>query len=130
MKACMPKDFPRTLAICCQIIADKKCADPKVFDVRGMSSIADYILLATCTSEAHLKAIGDELYRTFKHCCGSLCRVDYQPLSGWLVFDASDVILHAFTESMRQKYDLDKLFTPSNLLDLEGISPLTCVEKT
>jgi ribosome-associated protein len=130
MKEYMANDFSGALAICCQIVADKKCADPKVFDVRQRSSITDHILLVTCTSEAHLRAVGDELYQTFKHRFEQLCRVDYQPLSGWLVFDAFDVILHAFTESMRRCYDLDKLFASSNLLDWTGISSLTCVRKT
>jgi ribosome-associated protein len=129
IKECMVKDFPQALAICCQIVADKKCADPGVFDVRGVSGITDYILLVTCTSEAHLKAIGSELYQTFKHRRRQLCRVDYQPLSGWLVFDAFDVILHAFTESMRRKYDLDKLFAPSDLLDFDYILSLDMCEK-
>jgi ribosome-associated protein len=129
MKGCMPEEFSRTLAICYQTIANKKCTDPKVFDVRGISGIADYMILATCTSEAHLLAIGDALYQTFKHCQGQLCRVDYQPLSGWLVFDAFDVIVHAFTESMRRQYDLDKLFASDNLLDLKGILPLDMCEK-
>jgi ribosome-associated protein len=131
MKERMPKEFPRILTICCRIIADKKCTDPKIFDVRGISGIADYMVLATCTSEAHLRAIGDELYQIFKHRQGQLCRVDYQPLSGWLVFDAFDVIVHAFTGLMRRQYDLDKLFAPANLLDLDAILSLDmCEENT
>jgi ribosome-associated protein len=126
MKECM--EFPEALAICCQIIANKKCIDPKIFE--GISGIADYMVLTTCTSETHLRAMGDELYRTFKHRYGQLCRVDYQPLSGWLVFDAFDVVLHAFTESMRQKYDLDGLFGRSNILAFEYVLPLDICSKS
>jgi ribosome-associated protein len=118
-----------TLTACCRIIADKKCTDPKIFDVRGMSSITDYIILATCTSEAHLRAIGDELYQMFKHHRGQLCRVDYQPLSGWLVFDAFDVVVHAFIGSMRRQYNLDQLFTPANPLDWDAALSLDMCEK-
>ncbi|MDR1367032.1 MAG: ribosome silencing factor [Puniceicoccales bacterium] len=125
----MVKDFPQALVSCCQIIVDKKCANSRIFDIRGVSNIADYVILTTCTSEAHLRAIGDELYQTFKHRRGQLCRVDYQPLSGWLVFDAFDVILHAFTESMRQKYDLDSLFEKFNALNLNSILMLDVYEK-
>ncbi|MDR0418527.1 MAG: ribosome silencing factor [Puniceicoccales bacterium] len=125
----MAKDFPEALASCYQIIVDKKCANSKVFDIRGVSNIADYVILTTCTSEAHLRAIGNELYQTFKHSHGQLCRVDYLPLSGWLVFDAFDVILHAFTESMRQKYNLDLLFGKFNALNLNSILMLDVHEK-
>jgi ribosome-associated protein len=129
MKERMLKEFPETLTICCHIIADKKCTDPKIFDVRGISGIEDYMVLATCTSETHLRAIGDELYQIFKHRHGQLCRMDYQPLSGWLAFDAFDVIVHAFTGLMRRQYDLDKLFAPANLLDLDIILSLDMCEK-
>jgi ribosome-associated protein len=129
MKRRMLKEFSETLKICCHIIADKKCIDPKIFDVRGISGITDYIILVTCTSEAHLRAIGDEFYQIFKHRQGQLCRVDYRPLSGWLAFDAFDVIVHAFTGLMRRQYDLDKLFAPADLLDLDAILSLDMCEK-
>ncbi|MDR1907001.1 MAG: ribosome silencing factor [Puniceicoccales bacterium] len=130
MKESMRENFSEALSICYQITADKKCFDVKVFDVHGISGITDYMVLATCTSEPHLRAIGEELYQTFKHRYGQLCRVDYEPLSGWLVFDAFDVILHAFTESMRRKYDLDKLFAHSELLDLDCIFSLDICDKS
>jgi ribosome-associated protein len=130
MKEDMQKNFPEVLAIGCQIVANKKCADLRIFDVRGLSGITDYIVLATCTSEPHLKAIGEELYQTFKHRYSQLCRMDYQPLSGWLVFDAFDVILHAFTESMHRTYDLDKLFEKSNILDSKCILSLDISPKS
>ncbi|MDR1435382.1 MAG: ribosome silencing factor [Puniceicoccales bacterium] len=126
----MEEDFPETLSICCRIAADKKCTDLKIFDLRKGSSIVDYIALATCTSESHLKAVGDALYQTFKHNYGQLCSMDYKPLSGWMVFDAFNIFFHAFTEPTRRRYDLDKLFEKSNVLDLDYILAVDICQKS
>jgi ribosome-associated protein len=125
----MGEDFPKTLSICCQIATDKKCTDLKIFDLRSRSSIADYIALATCTSEAHLKAVGDELYQIFKHNYAQLCRIDYKPLSGWMIFDAFNVFFHAFTEPTRKRYNLDELFERSNVLDLDCVLAVDICQK-
>jgi ribosomal silencing factor RsfS len=129
MKECMGKDFPQSVVVCCQFITDKKYADPGVFDIRDVSGIADYILLVIYTSEAHLKTIGSEFYQRFKHRREQWCRVDCQLLSGLLVFNAFDVVLHMFQESMCPKYDLDKPFVPSDLLDFKSILSFDMCEK-
>ncbi|MDR2200913.1 MAG: ribosome silencing factor [Puniceicoccales bacterium] len=109
--------FPETLKICHRIITDKKCSDLKIFTLEKEWKIADYVILATATSEPHLRAIGEELCQTFKHQYGLAYKVDYKPLSGWMVFDAFDVILHALTATTRREYRLDKLFESSTVLN-------------
>jgi ribosome-associated protein len=130
MRKSVQKNFPEALRICCQIVAEKKCTDLKGFDVRAMSGITDYIVLATCTSEPHLRAVSDELYQTFKHRYRQLCPIDYRQRSGWMVFDAFNTILHAFTETMRKNYDFDKLFKQADSLDLDFILSLDICEKS
>jgi ribosome-associated protein len=124
------ENFPEALEVCCRIMAEKKCSDLKGFDLRATSGIADCVVLATCTSEPHLRALSEELYRTFKHRYRQLCRIDYRPMSGWMVFDAFDTILHAFTAAARKNYNLDKLFGPSNILDLDSIFSLDICGKS
>jgi ribosome-associated protein len=126
----MQKDFLETLPICCQILWEKKCTDLKIFDVRNVSGIADYMVLGTCTSEPHLKAIGNELYQTFKHKYLRPYRMDYQPLSGWVVFDTFDIIVHILTESMRQFYCLDELFGRSSIIELDCVLPIDIHQKS
>ncbi|MDR1303247.1 MAG: ribosome silencing factor [Puniceicoccales bacterium] len=129
IKNSVRKNFPEALAMGCRIMAEKKCTDLRAFDLRSATGIADYIALATCTSEPHLRALSEELYQAFKR-CGQLCRVDYRPMSGWMVFDAFDVILHAFTETAQKFYNLDALFKQSNILDLNRIFFLDIGEKS
>lgn len=94
------------LRACIQVVEDKKGEDWKVFHVSG---IADYMLLVTCNSEAHLKALGYALYEVLKQ-HGTISRIDYQPQSGWFVLDAFDFVTHLMTAEMRLFYRLDRLW--------------------
>ncbi|UPA28633.1 MAG: ribosome silencing factor [Verrucomicrobiota bacterium] len=112
----MQKPEQDLLRICVQIAEDKKCEELKIFDVHGISGIADYILLATCNSEAHLRALGSALYEVVKHRFGFVGRIDYQPQSGWFVLDAFDLIAHLVTHEVRSLYRLDKLWERAPVL--------------
>jgi ribosome-associated protein len=129
MKRNMQKYFSNALSICYQVVVDKKCTNLKIFDVQEISGITNYIILATCTSEPHLQAIRNELYQIFKHQYSQLCHIDYQPLSGWMVFDAFEVMVHAFTEIMRKKYNMDQLFEHANILNSDCILSIDIHEK-
>jgi len=89
---------------------EKKAEDLRVLDVRAQSSITDYLVLATGTSEPHLRALRVELEKTLDSERAPIVGTDSRPGSGWTVFDAFDIMVHLFTEENRSKYRLELLW--------------------
>lgn len=91
-------------------IEDKKGEFVRVLDVRGKSSITDFLILATGTSDPHVKALKSGLDAAMKAADVQLIGEDRAPGSGWLVVDAFDFMIHLQTQEMRDFYRLDKLW--------------------
>lgn len=99
-------------------IEDKKGEAIKVLDVRGKSSITDYLILATATSEPHVKAMKSALDAALKEANVQLIGQDREVGSGWLVVDAFDFMVHLQTQEMRDFYRLDQLWSDATNLTL------------
>ena len=99
-------------------IEDKKGEAIKVLDVRGKSSITDYLILATATSEPHVKAMKSALDAALKEANVQLIGQDREVGSGWLVVDAFDFMVHLQTEEKRDFYKLDQLWSDASVLSL------------
>lgn len=99
-------------------IEDKKGEAVKVLDVRGKSSITDYLILATATSEPHVKALKSGLDAALKEAGVHLIGQDREVGSGWLVVDAFDFMVHLQTQEMREYYNLDRLWSDAEVLAL------------
>ena len=91
-------------------IEDKKGEAIRVLDVRGKSSITDYIVLATGTSDPHVKALKIGLDQALKEADVQLIGQDRSLGSGWLVVDAFDFMIHLQTSEMRDFCRLDQLW--------------------
>jgi ribosome-associated protein len=99
-------------------IDDKKGESVRVLDVRGKSSITDYLILATGTSDPHLKALKVSLDAALKEADVQLIGEDRALGSGWLVVDAFDFMVHLQTEEKREFYRLDRLWKDASELAL------------
>ncbi|MFU8847724.1 MAG: ribosome silencing factor [Opitutales bacterium] len=99
-------------------IEDKKGQAVKVLDVRGKSSITDFLILATATSEPHVKALKSGLDAALKEAGVQLIGQDREVGSGWLVVDAFDFMVHLQTEEMREYYNLDRLWSDAQVVAL------------
>jgi ribosome-associated protein len=101
----------RQLAKHCRDIAlDKKALDPLLLDVRKISTVADYFLILSGTSEPHLKAIADEIQRRLRDAGVRALHHDGYPHSRWVVMDYGDVMIHIFHPEMRERYGLEHLW--------------------
>ena len=107
----MKKLDSRNIAKLCRTIADdKKAKNSVIFDVRKISSVADYLLICSGTSEPHLKAIADEITRRLRD-AGVRCRHHNGfPQSRWVLLDYGDVMIHIFHPDLREHYDLEHLW--------------------
>jgi ribosome-associated protein len=102
----------RRLALLCREFADnKKAEDIVILDVRELSSVTDYFVITSGTSEPHLRAILDELTDKLRDEHHVRPRaVDGTAHGAWVVLDFFDVIVHIMRADVRERYDLESLW--------------------
>jgi ribosome-associated protein len=100
--------------LCCRVLDDKKAGELAVLDVSAQSSITDYLVLATATSEPHLRALRIELEKALDANHVHLVGMETAQASGWMVIDAFDVMIHLFLAEARERYGLERLWRDAN----------------
>lgn len=108
---------------CCRALDDKKAGELAVLDVSHQSSITDFLVLATATSEPHLRALRIELEKALDAAGVSLVGAERVQESGWIVIDAFDVMFHLFRGEIRERYGLERLWRDAAEVPLETILP-------
>jgi ribosome-associated protein len=106
--------------LCCRALDEKKAGDIRVIDVSGLSSITNYLVVATATSEPHVRALRIELEKALDTAKVQIVGIETARESGWTVMDAFDVMVHIFTAETRARYKLEHLWR-----DGQDISPKT-----
>ena len=97
--------------LCRELAENRKAEEVVVLDVRQLSSITDYFVIASATSEPHLRAIADEIREQLVEQQGVRPHaVDGTVSTAWLVLDFFDVIVHLMRADVRQRYDLEGLW--------------------
>jgi ribosome-associated protein len=105
--------------LCCRALDEKKAGDLRVIDVTELSSITNYIVIATATSEPHVRALRVELEKALDASKTRIVGVDGSGESGWAVMDAFDVMVHIFTQDTRARYRLEHLWRDGNEVSVE-----------
>ena len=102
----------KKLALLCRDLADnRKAEDLVVLDVREVSTVTDYFVIASGTSEPHLRAIVDEITDELRDEHDLRPRaVDGALKTAWVVLDFFDVIVHVMRRDVRERYDLETLW--------------------
>jgi ribosome-associated protein len=102
----------KKLALKCRELADnRKAEEILVLDVKAISSITDYFVIASGTSEPHLRAISEEITNRLREEHQVIPRaMDGTIQNGWIVLDFFDVIVHVMRADVRQRYDLESLW--------------------
>jgi ribosome-associated protein len=103
---------------CLHALEEKKAEAIRTLDVRGKSSLADFLLIATGNSDTHLRALRIAVEKELDAMHAIIVGRETQPDSGWCVVDAFDVIVHLFRRDQRDTYDLEKLWLNSPLRPL------------
>lgn len=106
------------LALVCKGLDDKKAEDLRIIDVRGLSSITDYIVIATGLAEPHLRAMRIEVEKVLDAQGAKIAGMDKNQQSGWLVVDAYQIMVHLFTAEARSRYGLEQLWRDGRELPL------------
>jgi ribosome-associated protein len=93
------------------IAADKKAADVRVIDLRGVVSYTDFFVVCSGNTERQTKAIHDAVYQELKDSQRLLPRrVEGEREARWILLDYLDCVVHIFTPDARDYYRLEQLW--------------------
>ena len=114
IKTKMPTPAPTPEALLEQVhaaLAEMKAKDSVEIDVRGKTSIADFLVVVSGTSTRHVKSIADEVVQFAKKCGVMPLGVEGEREAEWVLVDLGDVIVHVMLPRVREFYALERLWT-------------------
>jgi len=92
-------------------LEELKAKDVREIDVRGKTSIADILVIASGTSTRHVKSIADEVVRYAKQAGMMPLGVEGQREAEWVLVDLGDIVVHVMLPRIREFYGLERLWT-------------------
>ena len=103
---------------------DMKALDIETLDIRKKTSMADYFVICTGTSDTHVRAISERVAEKMRDVGLKPYRQSVGEKNGWILFDYGDVVFHVMLEEKRQFYDLESFWNglqndPTIVLDSE-----------
>ena len=105
------KEIKKFVIQSARLLDEKKGDEIKVYDLKGLSSLCDYVIIATATSAPHLDALEQEVSTKLKEYALYKTNRDGSQSGNWRVSDYGGFMLHLMTEEARAFYALDKVFS-------------------
>ena len=90
---------------------DDKALDIQTIDIKGQSSIADYIIIASGTSTTQVKGIANKLKDRLNARGYKNIRIEGAAQGDWVVVDAGDAVIHLFRPEVREFYNIEKMWS-------------------
>ena len=100
---------------------DKKGNEIKVLKTEGLTTLADYFVICTATSNTQVKAMSDACEEAMEKHGEKVHHIEGHRDGTWLLLDFSSVVVHVFTDETRKFYDLERLWGDAEEMDLSGI---------
>ena len=104
--------------IAVKALEDKKAEDVKIIDIGGVSTIADYFIIANGSNQNQLTAMQDAvdeaLYKAGLHAK----QIEGNNQSTWILMDYQDIIVHLFSKEDRLFYDLERIWKDGKVIEL------------
>ncbi len=109
----MTTDDLKDLAL--EALDELKAQDVVTLDVRDKATFADYMIIATGTSNRHVKSLADNVHRMAKQQGAEVIGTEGEEQAEWVLVDLGDTIVHVMLRTVRDFYNLEKLWadTPS-----------------
>ena len=99
------------LATARQALVDLKAVDPVVLDVRELSSVMDWLIVASGTSSRHVKSLADNVMMKARQEGVRPLGVEGERVGEWVLVDFGDVVVHVMQPAARSFYDLERLWS-------------------
>jgi ribosome-associated protein len=91
-------------------LEDDKAEDIVTIDLKGKSTIADHMVVASGRSSRQVAAIIEKLHTRIKDNTGYVAKIEGKAAGDWVLLDAGDVIVHVFRPEVREFYQLEKMW--------------------
>lgn len=101
---------PPALPIVRAALEEMKAVDVRIIDVRGHNDVADFMVVASGTSDRHLRAIGDRVVRECKNAGQRPLGIEGADQGEWVLVDLPDVMVHLMLPRTREFYQLEQLW--------------------
>jgi ribosome-associated protein len=115
-----PSDLPDPVASALEAALDRKGRELMVLDLRGLSTATDYFLIATGTSDVHVRSVAEHIIDELKRAGTRPDHVEGLPGGRWVLIDYIDFVVHVFHPAARDFYQLERLWGDADRLDLES----------
>ena len=104
------KAAPSLKTVVVNALADMKALEVKVLDVRGLTDIADWMVIASGTSDRHVRSVAQRVVERTKEAGFRPHVVEVQQDSDWVLIDLNEMIVHVMLPRVREFYGLEKLW--------------------
>ena len=101
---------PQALQLVTAALADRKAVEPLVLDLRGLSGATDYFVIASGTSDAHVRGMAEHLIATLGPRGVAPHHVEGLAQGRWVLLDYVDFVVHVFHPELRAFYQLERLW--------------------
>ena len=98
-------------------LEDSKALDAVSIDLKGKTSLADFMVVASGSSNRHVASIADHLTEALEKAGVPRVRVEGMPHCDWVLIDAGDVIVHVFRPEVREFYNIEKMWSRARPAD-------------
>ncbi len=99
----------KVLEIITKTLDENKAEDVVVIDLRGKTSIANQMVVASGTSQRHVASLAEKVQENLK-AAGFKSTVEGEEKADWVLIDAFDVIVHIFKPEVREFYSIEKMW--------------------
>lgn len=114
------KNDPQELLTCiAQTIFDKKGLNVLTLDLRGVSLLTDYVVIAEGTVDRHVIAIGKAIIEALETKGERAAHVEGLVVGDWVVLDYIEIMIHIFMPGLRDKYQLEQLWKEGKILEVQ-----------
>ena len=116
----MIKPYELAIAVT-KALDEKKGMDIKLLKIDRVSSLADYFLICTGTSNTHVKTLCDYAEFTLENLGETMLGREGHRGNAWELLDYGCLVVHVFTDEARKFYDLERLWADAEVIDLSGV---------
>lgn len=104
-----------------QALDDKLAEDIRIIDIREISTIADYFIIADGNNKNQVQAMVDNVQEELHKAGFSPRQIEGYQTANWILLDYGDIIVHIFDEENRLFYDLERIWRDGSVISLEAL---------
>lgn len=102
-----------------KLLSEKKARDVEIIDIKEKSSFADYIVIGTGNSDRQVASLVEDVKDAFWEEDIEVKNIEGKHGTGWILMDYGDIIVNVFTEKMRDKYSLERVWADCGIIKVE-----------